>query len=330
MAKAIDASKDQNPQRGRLGLYDAAARKIVATRYILAWIVKSCVREAAAVSVKEIAVKCIPEDISISRIPVHRNDAEAEDPGTAAMLPTEDTSITEGTVRYDIRFNLHLPGGDVPVTILVNVELQNYVHLSYPLAARAVSYAARLLGQQGPSYNDLHKVYSIWIISIPKKKDENTVVTYRMAKTITNLAETTAGSTERSIGEEADLMEVVLLNLGEPDAVADPECPSLLRLLDVLFTKSLETAEKKEILEKEFGIPMTKTMEEDLETMQAVRYGFEVDAEARGRAAGMNELLYRQVMDGVISLVQAAQYAHTSEEEFEKAMLAFRNGQTAI
>ena len=58
--------------------------------------------------------------------------------------------------------------------------------------------------------------------------------------------------------EKADLMEVIFLNLGELDAERDPEHPTVLGLLDVLFSGSLGADEIKKILKTTFDMPAAK------------------------------------------------------------------------
>lgn len=111
-------------------------------------------------------------------------------------------------------------------------------------------------------------------------------------------------------------MEVIFLNLGDPDAVMNPDQPGILWLLDVLFSKALSTADKKSVLETNFDIPMTKAMEGDMVTMQDTRFGFEVEAEQKGK----RETLYRLVKNGKISLADAAEDAGVSIQQFEHDM----------
>ena len=318
-AKALETAAGQHPEDGKRGLYDAAAKRLVAVRYILAWIVKKCIREASQFSVKDIATKYITGDPYVMQKPVYRDDTEAEDPGRAKLDQTEDASVSEGTVRYDILFTLDLPGKEAPITVIVNIELQNRADLDYPLIARAVSYVARMLGSQGPNYNNLHKVYSIWVISNPRHDRENTIDSY-------TLACRTAGRPLRAIEKDGDLLEIVFLNLGEPEAVRDPENPDILWLLDVLFSKTMDITEKKNILESDFDIPMTRKMEEELETMQDKRLWFEVEAENRGLKQGFEngqrQMLYSLIQDGILSAATAAKKLGITEKQLMKDMQA--------
>lgn len=315
-AKLVEAAEGQHPE-GKRGLYDAAAKNLVAARQILAWIVKKCIREAQHLSVVDIATKYIAGEPEVRKKAVYRDDAEAEDPGRARLDQTEDASITEGTVRYDILFTLNLPGEKEPITVIVNVEVQNRIDLPYPLAVRGISYASRMLGSQGPDYNNLHKVYSIWIISNPEEERENTITSHVWATR-------TDDGPLQEIESDADLMEVVFLNLGEPEPVQDPEHPDVLWLLDALFSKKLTTSEKMELMETNFDIPMTKEMEDYMETMQANRLWFEADAEKRGREAGRDEgqrqMLYSLVKKGKLTMAEAAEEVGVSIQMFQQDM----------
>lgn len=159
VSKRIDASARKHRGKGVRGLYDSAAKGIISTRSILAWIVKSCVRGAESLTIETIATQCIAPEITVSAVPIRRDDADAQakDPGIAHMESTEDSSVSEGVVRYDILFTLKLPGQSEPITVIVNVELQNRVQPDYPLASCGVCYAARLLGRQGTDYGNLQK-----------------------------------------------------------------------------------------------------------------------------------------------------------------------------
>jgi len=61
-----------------------------------------------------------------------------------------------------------------------------------------------------------------------------------------------------------DLITTIMICLGTPNENCDNE---LLRLLDVLLSTKISTSEKKDIMEKDYNIPMTEKMEEEVESM---------------------------------------------------------------
>ena len=89
---------------GRNPEYDANAKKLLASRKILAWILKYCVPEfedSTIEDIRDIYIQGTPEVASVPVMPDKTN---------ACPLPrilgenTEDKTLTEGTVTFDIRF----------------------------------------------------------------------------------------------------------------------------------------------------------------------------------------------------------------------------------
>lgn len=104
---------------------------------------------------------------------------------------------------------------------------------------------------------DFEKVYSIWICMNPSKSAGNTITRYSIRK------EDLVGELEAEAGDY-DILTMVMLCLGG-DTGENYE--GILKLLDVLFSKERNAGEKKQILEAEFGIEMTKKMEEEVHVM---------------------------------------------------------------
>lgn len=61
-----------------------------------------------------------------------------------------------------------------------------------------------------------------------------------------------------------DLMEVVIVNLGDADKESDLE---ILDLLNTLFSLSVSPEKKKKRLQKDFGIAMTEEFESEVQDM---------------------------------------------------------------
>ena len=61
-----------------------------------------------------------------------------------------------------------------------------------------------------------------------------------------------------------DLMEVVIVNLGDADRKSDLE---ILDLLNTLFSLSISSETKKNRLQKDFGIAMTEEFESEVQDM---------------------------------------------------------------
>ena len=232
LRKALRAAQGQTTQALK-GYLDQASKRIICDRQVLARIVKECVKEAASFPIAELE-KLIPGDIQVSDAFVDRFEAEAQkqDPGPVHQENTEDGTVSEGTVRFDILFTLELPGEKAPILLVINVEIQNRANLPYPLPARGADYACRLVSRQGTDYRNLKKVYSVWIVTDPQgKAPKNTSSQLVIAE-----RDPESGML-REAPAAAQVFEVWMLYLGSPE---DGNLKSsLLRMLDVIFTQKL-------------------------------------------------------------------------------------------
>lgn len=102
-------------------------------------------------------------------------------------------------------------------------------------------------------YNGIKKVYSIWICIECPDYAQNTITRYRLAQenVLGNFPEDKA---------RYDLLETIMVCLSDEIAAADNHL-ELHRLLGVLLSEKLDVSQKKDVLEKEYRIPMTQTME---------------------------------------------------------------------
>lgn len=89
----------------------------------------------------------------------------------------------------------------------------------------------------------------------PPASRENTISRYRMKE------EPLVGSfTEKE--ENYDLLTVLLIHLDDSG-----HTEGLLRLLDVLLSSEIKPAEKKQIIEEEFLIPASQSLEQEVSAM---------------------------------------------------------------
>ena len=212
-------------------------------------------------------------------------------------LDTEDKSVHEGTVTYDIRFRAIVPGTEDVIALIVNVEAQNDYYPGYPILKRGIYYGSRMISSQygreftGSHYEKIKKVYSIWICMDPPKRKENTINRYRLVE-------------ERLVGESTepvkdyDLLSVVMICLGRLEG---ENYQGVLKMLDVLFSNETSVADKKKILEDEYDIPMTQKLDEEVSSMCNLSEGVMRKGVAKGRAEGMA----RGVTKGILSSIQS-------------------------
>lgn len=254
--------------------YDECCKRVLAEKAIIARILKGSAKEWQDSDVKDI------EERFIEGTP---------QAGTESLMPqikgnnTEDTVLGEGTTRFDVFFTALAPNLqeliEAYVNIDVNLEAQKEVPSKYPLVKRGFFHTSRMISRQhgqhfdGKDYSGIRKVYSIWIVMNAPKKMQNTINRY----TITE--ENVVGNYQEK-PENYDLMTVVMIHLGK-DRGEDSE--GLLRMLGVLLGNEIDQSEKKRVLEEEFDIKMTETIEKEVSLMCNLSQGIEEKARRKTR-----------------------------------------------
>lgn len=228
--------------------YDAACKRVLSEKAILARIMQACLAEYRNCPVRDI----------------------------------EDKSVHEGTVTYDIRFRAIAPNSGELIGLIVNVEAQNDFYPGYPLTKRGIYYCCRMISSQygreftGSHYEKLKKVYSIWICMNPPRRRENTITWYRLTE------EHLVGKALEPV-QNYDLLSIVMLCLGGPDS---ENYDSVLRMLDVLLSHETSEAEKRRILQDEYDIQMTRTLESEVSVMCNLSKGVMEKSWKKGVAEG--------------------------------------------
>lgn len=244
-----------NPQ------YDRHAKRILAHKKIMAYILKRTVPEFKDASLDDIADIYIEGEPAVGTVPVNPDKTN-----TACIRGdrNESVSATEGWITYDILFRARVPDTEERITLIINVEAQKTQdknHLGYHLLNRAVYYAARLISSQketeftGSAYDDIKKVYSIFIC-MDSPNGKNAINRYEMKEQ--HLFHRYAADKKNY-----DLISVVMIYLAEGRAQ-----DRLISLLQLLFEETkLSGAEREEALHKKYQIHLTTEMREELNTM---------------------------------------------------------------
>ena len=253
-------------------IYDESCKNILANKIILAWIMKSCMKEYKDCSICDIADHYIEGTPEISQREVHRDEAPASDPGKIRGENTEDKAVNEGTVRYDILFRAILPQGQEKIELIINIEAQKDFYPGYPLIKRGIYYGCRMISSQygtiftNSHYEKIQKVYSIWICFNPPEKRKNSINIY-------SVKEKNVVGKVKEKEADYDLLTAVMICLDsgkeekEGKHQEGTEESEILRLLEVLFSTEKELKEKEKILENEYGITMTYEEKEEVEKM---------------------------------------------------------------
>lgn len=259
--------------------YDAAAKKLLSSKKILAWILKYCVEEFKDCSIADIRDRYIigiPETASVPALPDETNAAGKIGADRISGERTEDTSVTEGKVTFDIRFRAITPRNEL-VQLIINIEAQRSRRTSYPLLKRAMYYVSRLISSQygvdfdKAQYGKIKKVYSIWLC-MDAPDDRGGITRYRMQE-------------EPEYGnildekENYDLQQIVMVYVAH--ARADME-NRLLNLLGELFVSEDDASRKKAELIEHYDIDLNENEERLVSTMCNLSVGVYV----RGRESG--------------------------------------------
>ena len=265
---------------GEKAAYDNACKRLLANKIILAWIMKSCLEEYRDCEISEIASKYIEGEAQISEAAVHP-DEETESLQIRG-LNTEDSTINEGTVTYDIRFRAIVPGTGERISLIINVEAQNDFYPGYPIVKRNLYYCCRLVSSQygtefaNSHYEKIKKVYSIFICMNPPNYRKNTINQYSIQE------ENLIGEFGENV-EYYDLLTGIIICLGD----VDDKMTGILKLLEVLLSSERGTKEKQKILQEEFGIRMTQELEREVSEMCNLSDGVEQKGIAKGIAKGI-------------------------------------------
>lgn len=274
----------------RIEQFDACAKKLLSEKIILAWILKSCVEEFKDCSIQWIMTEGIVDDIEVSTQAV---DMDEEDITEAELSGsnTENNSIKEGKIFYDIRFDAKAPNADDYIHLIINLEAQKGEKLSYPLLKRAVYYVSRMISSQKntvfykTNYKNIRKVYSIWVIMNSNK--ENTITKYSMHE------QSIVGNVHANVSDY-DLMSIYMIRLGR---TIDETNESILRLLGTIF-KSRNNRDQERILEEEYNIPMIISRKGEVNDMSSLGEGIYEEGVEEGIEKGIERSIKTLLVKG--------------------------------
>ena len=265
--------------------YDESVKRLLANKSILAVILKECVPEFKHCTTREIAEQYIEGEPQIGEVGIAPDETNRSGE-VIHGLNTEDATLTEGSIR----FYASAPGEDGLIGLIINLEAQNRFNPGYPLLKRAIYYCSRMISAQygaeftKSEYGNIKKVYSIWICSNPPKDRRNTITQYSIRE------EQIVGEAKEEV-KNYDLMSAVMICLGEE---TDRNYSGLLKFLEVLLSDEKTAAAKKTILQNEFNVPMTQTLETEVYQMCNLSQG----AIEKGIQKGMQQGIQQGIGQG--------------------------------
>lgn len=259
--KKTQLSKDLGKSKGK-EQYDNYAKNFLSYACIQAWLLKGFVKEFAGYSVQEVF-----SILSGRKVKGKMLDGNAK----IKMDKTENLVIGQQDIHLDACFHVTMPNGK---RIHVHNEMQKAPQAKEWLRKRGWYYIAREVSSQSLTefekncYEKIEKVYSIWIVGGPRKKNK---IEHR---------------TLRGIGGDMDVVELIIVYLGDPD---EKGLSKVRRLLAVIFSASMSIEKKKKILRDEFCIAMNDEMKEVIEGMCNLSESFFESGEQAGYLKGLRK-----------------------------------------
>ena len=283
--------------------YDTSAKRLLGQKSILAHILVKTVDEFKGMDPKKV-VDSIEGTPHIGTVPVEPGltNAVSEKNGERLVgFNTENGEVNEGLIRFDIVFYVRMKDG--LSQIIINVEAQKDEPNGYEILNRAIFYVSRLISSQkerdfeNSSYDDIKRVYSIWICMNMK---ENTMSYVHLTK------EDLIGSYEWK--GNLDLLNIIMIGLAKKLPEHD-ETYELHRLLGALLSQDLTVDEKLNIIGNEYDIPIEENFRKDVRVMCNLSQGIE----EKGIAIGEAGLIVKMYKNGFT----AEQIAAATDKDLE-------------
>lgn len=308
---------------GAQAAYDEKAKTLLAYKPILANILVRSVEEFYGMEPSGVE-KLIEGEPYVGCVSVEEGftntEEKHEENGILVRgLNTENKVNNEGVAFFDVLFYVNTPDGRRK--IIINVEAQQKEPEAYDVEMRGIFYAAREISSQkerdfvGSKYNDIKKVYSIWICMNTKEQTLNHI--HLANKNLLGVSRWKANY---------ELLNVVIIRLTK-ELVDRTQENELHRLLGAIFLPSVDEEEKLAIMEEEYHMDVSDRIREEMQSMCNLSQGIFESGFEEGRKKDKEEysralkLLTEKDCDTVEKLVEQGISKETAEMVVE-AMLA--------
>ena len=285
---------------GAKAQYDTQCKKILSEKIILAWILKHVTTEFSGMSIEDI-VDCI-ENPQISLVKVNPGEtnqesfelhSELENDIKTVMTGVEDAVSDEGSIYYDILFSAYVPVKNAHIKLIINLESQKSFYPGYEIVTRGIFYCGRMLSAQlgtefkAKDYDNLKKVYSIWICMNAPKYIGNAISEYSVKKN-----DIIPGIPDNP--KAYDKISVVQICLNNK---ADTH-NQLLGMLNTLLSPDISVAEKKKQLSEDYHINTENKLEKELNLMCNLSDLVEERGIQKGANKKLQELINKKLKKG--------------------------------
>ena len=267
-------------------MYDESFKSIFAYKAMLAITLKSLIPEYKDSSLEDIRDKYIQGDIGID----------------SDKIVTSGPGVEDGHVRYDVKFDALLPNAtDKHMKIIINIEGQkNTTSLPYRIVTRGIYYACNMVASEygtyfsNSHYENIEKVYSIWISMSPNEKEKGSIIRYRMSEeNLTN--------DFREDKENYDKLEVVIFNLGRIDDYSHITYNErkIMKSLTEIFSEHSNKKDAIAHMEREYETKFPESMKKEMVNVCNWNEVFE----ERGMIKGLEQGAEQTKLDTALRLI---------------------------
>ena len=284
---------------------DKEAKKIFSHLSILAPLMRMCIPEFTGLTDQYIIENCFVDTPQISTMAVNQDENDLLDGDVkVTQMNSEENSEDEHTIFYDIRFTAKAPASGKLIRLIINLEIQAIDKRRYRIVTRGIYYGARMISAQygtvftRQNYQDIQKVYSIWICPDSYRK-QNSITVYRINEEVL-LGDATVDQ------HDYDKMQVIVITLDQDGTNADNP---LIRFLSLLLSSNLSLESRKTTLEEEYRIQMDEHLTEEMSAVCNLGEGIAMRSRAQGMTQGeerLGALIDRMMKAGRISDAQRA------------------------
>ena len=292
--------------------YDKNVKEFLADIQVLARIIKYTVDEVSDLEIEEI-MDCIDrQNIEIGTMLVHPGRTNY---GKVEGLQREDFLPNEGYITFDIRFSLTYH--QKLIKLIINIEAQNNTDpkkLHYHLENRIIYYLSRLISSQKEveffhsAYDDIKKVYSIWICMDEEEESVNKISLSSEA-VFGNAAEY----------PELDKMCAVVVSIRKNSDAKESKNTLIAMLEDLLRKEDART--KKNKLEQKYDMKMTTEIERRIQNMCNLSEVLVEQGIEQGLEQGMKHIVSNMLKKGM-TVEQVAELCDIAAEEVKEVQKA--------
>lgn len=301
---------------------DAGCKALLGCTAVAAFIVKNCIPEFHDMSLEEIQEYIIYKKAKSQMTPEELAEIQAENTSPVEIgchivddLPdklneknVESKSTNEGTIYYDVLFDIGMPDGKSPPSrVIVDIEAQNEFKPGYAILKRGSFYCGRMISAQketvfrNSDYNKLQKVYSIWLCIAPDEDVRGVCNAY-------NMSEICLAKEHHFPKEQYDNFCIILACLQDKQSTNN-----MVRFFSSVFDNEMPVEEKLD-LARECGLQVTADVKEGINQMCNYSDYVEQKGIEKGRIEALSESVVKLVREGNYSVEAATNLLPISDD----------------